>query len=654
MQYHSQLVCDSRISLFSSDYSLSDTLSSSKWLNRKVKSIARNGKKHYKLDDMDHLSFLGSDHPSPKEVQEGSQSSIKNRIFSKEVMQPLLVAILFGILLPSGDSGSDIKLSVRLYLNNHPKWAIAVLFPVMVNTIFTLVVCCQMEKKKSNGYWIMYTPFVILQVYPQFCICRLIHQYMKNKISLKELIANRDCLDGGLGCIEPYCESVLQVFIQTAIFAYVYNIQPVLQKMCYTENAKSCNQFDTCGDPFQCSTLDGKTPLTECKGVGQDPYTGGYYMYEKVIACREIRSFCTKRHKECMELLNRFKDCISTCEARLEDEIMSLNDTDLKSFVFNPNATSEHPLALEYHATREDLESIQSYLLVIGHYWLFVLTYLISITSAVYGVAKFFRLSHARLVTDMKSAGFLIVVFCCTGFTVSKGVVLGGVVEAGNASQTPLVKSTILWFSFTMLPTLFLVITSTLVVPSFRMYEKFQRIPWLPLLKMVWRQPSLILAPHLTPFMFTIEKVYVTDRNLVKIVNERKMKKLSCYGSYILSERYTWANIVATMVFTVSLLIWKGYWITDGHQTFIALIMAVLTLTVMGLLFKFFLRKGMVADPKCLQHNESKCLECIEMFGFYIDNDEEFEACEEHEGIKLFYFKTSPKDCIKCSVIDIR
>ena len=70
--------------------------------------------------------------------------------FKKQVVQVILFSILFGILLPSGDAGTDIRLGVRLLLNGHPKWATCVLAPVLINTVFTIFACKELEKKGAS------------------------------------------------------------------------------------------------------------------------------------------------------------------------------------------------------------------------------------------------------------------------------------------------------------------------------------------------------------------------------------------------------------------------------------------------------------------------------------------------------------------------
>ena len=60
------------------------------------------------------------------------------------------ICIFFGKLLPFADVWSDVRLGIHLFVNGHKKWAFSVLAPVIVNTFFTLVLCREMEKKKSR------------------------------------------------------------------------------------------------------------------------------------------------------------------------------------------------------------------------------------------------------------------------------------------------------------------------------------------------------------------------------------------------------------------------------------------------------------------------------------------------------------------------
>ena len=46
---------------------------------------------------------------------------------------------------------------------------------------------------------------------------------------------------------------------------------------------------------------------------------------------------------------------------------------------------------------------------------------------------------------------------------------------------------------------------------------------------MISKQPCIILAPHITPYFFTIQKICVSDKVPVEMVNGKKMKTLPCY-----------------------------------------------------------------------------------------------------------------------------
>merc|ERR1712213_212529 len=127
------------------------------------------------------------------------------------------------------------------------------------------------------------------------------------------------------------------------------------------------------------------------------------------------------------------------------------------------------------------------------------------------------------------------------------------------------------------------------------------------------------------------------------------MKRLCCYGSYEPSESFTHANLIFTMLFSVFLVCWKGYWITDGWKIFVSIVVGIILFGLLVYLLEFIEPSRY---PNCPKHDKEECLECIQVYGFYNEIVEEFEACKDHEDIKLFLFKTSSKDCQKCKVID--
>ena len=91
-------------------------------------------------------------------------SNILSNLDSIHAIQAVTFSILFGIMLPTGDAGTDVLWGVDLYISGHKKWAFAVLSPVIANTVFTIIACREMEKSNVRVSWIAYLPLVFLQV----------------------------------------------------------------------------------------------------------------------------------------------------------------------------------------------------------------------------------------------------------------------------------------------------------------------------------------------------------------------------------------------------------------------------------------------------------------------------------------------------------
>ena len=582
----------------------------------------------------------------PKLEADDSQST--NNLM-RNAIQAILFSILFGMCVPSTDSGTDIQLSARLFMYGHPRWALSTLVPVLINTVFTVFACKEIERKYDNKNWIFYIPLVILQIYPQFCVCRLIFRLLRKGITdvtLKEFTCRRDGLDGGIGCVEPYCESVVQVYIQTAIFACVHNIDPILTRLCYTENHKSCEEYDVCGTLPQCEE-GGDLKWRDCTDIDNGPYVGGYVKYEQITNCHKMQDNCTRAFDECIV---GFKQCIEICKSNLTNEILELDQDELYQAVNNPSMLIQHPLILDFNAKERDMQAIQMYLLVIGNYGLFLSTYIVSIIASVFGVTKFFRLGHARLTKKMASKGFISIVFLSATFMVLKGMVLAGIIVGG---QTTLAYSMLWWLLFTMLPTTFVVLISSFGIPCYEIYQKSGNVPWKELVKMIAKQPSIVLAPYITPYTFTMKKVHILDK-LPAIKDSGKMiKKLDGYGSYVYSAKFTMANAFFTMIGSVALLCWKSQVITNA-----SMMITIIVIAVMVFLLGFFVHKATVKyiskKQVCPEHQMLDCYDCIDMYGFYVPNYKEIEACEYHEDKNPFEFTKPIKGCDKCEIIDKR
>ena len=102
-------------------------------------------------------------------------------------------------------------------------------------------------------------------------------------------------MDGGVGCLEPYCESVPQVFTQTAFFAYVHNLTPMIKRLCFMEKSHPCSKYDHCDDLYDCD---------------MDPYAIGYRRFDDIWNSNETVEDCMNSFSTCIQ---DFKDCINQC-----------------------------------------------------------------------------------------------------------------------------------------------------------------------------------------------------------------------------------------------------------------------------------------------------------------------------------------------------
>ena len=573
--------------------------------------------------------------------------------FRIDVIRAVLFTIFFGKLLPFADAWSDVRLSIRLFVNGHTNWAFSVIAPVFLNIFFTLFSCKAIEKKRGSVCWFMYMPMVILQVYPQWCLFRLLLEFWRHEIDLEEFISKRDSLDGGLGCLEPYLESVPQVYIQTALFSFVYNIDSIITRLCYTETDPMCASLDICDTLFDCD---------------MDPYSTGYKQYYRVMNLTKQDHIQNVAFANCTKEL---KQCIDKCKTNVSDIILELDETELFTYIETQDLWRNHSLVHNYDATLNDLKVIQMHRLVIGNRELFYSTYLISIFAAAYGVSKFFRLSHSRVAQQIFSWKFLFVSIVATTFLVLKGLVLGSMIEGHNQysqdnvlTNNVLIESMVFWLLLTKLPTTFLVLTFTIAVPCYKIYKKLEQFRVKAITDIILKQPSLILAPHITPFFYTLGEIEIIDTVSARptqritiapgspIMQKQNAKYLSCIGNYTFSPSLTIVNVIISTVFTLSLLFWKCHWITNGWQIFFSIFVAT-CIWVVGLI-GYKLIGGLSGEAKCKEHSRNKCLDCTKIYGFYVSKFKSIEPCDSHENTAPYEYKTDIETCKICKEIKIR
>ena len=316
-------------------------------------------------------------------------------------------------------------------------------------------------------------------------------------LSKSDFIAHRDSLDGGLGCLEPYFESVPQVFIQTAFFTIANSLKSTSTRLCYNEKIASCQYYDVCSQLNKCSYLGYDN--NHCNPVGLEPY--GYKTHKEVLECEMMTRNCTDGFEECIQ---PFYSCIENCTSKLIEHISAIDEYQLfQSYANGNNEYVNDSLVIEYDATLEDLKKIQLYRLFIGDYDVFMSTYIISIIAATYGVTKFFRLGHARHTHDVFSVEYIVTCIVTAMYLIAKGVCLAMFMLV---HENEMYENVLWWFTFCMLPPF---IFAFMVMVSRTCYKKSTKdcfkcySNYTP--SSILKQPPLIAAPVITPFVYSMK-----------------------------------------------------------------------------------------------------------------------------------------------------
>lgn len=531
-----------------------------------------------------------------------------------------IITTIFGIGLPSFDIGSDIYLALRLLQNGHPNFAFCVLFPVLTNTVFTIFVCVNLEKRKC---W-RYLPLVFLQIYPQFCTARLLYKWARGEMGIDEFKCQRDSLDGGLGCVEPYMESVPQAFIQTAIFAVAYNLSTTATRLCYNENARSCRPFDTCSDLKKCSAIGHDN--NNCDPVGFQPYS--YKSNDEILDCKNKTQLCATDFEDCIE---PFFDCIRNCTANLTEQILKIDETELYESYANDNTNwTNHFLASEYNSTLVDTKSVQLYLLFVGDKNTFMATYSISIFAAAYGATKFLRLGYARHCAGIDRAyigSFLNTLY----YLLLKGYALAMFVKNNENEMKENVQS---WLLFCVLPSfafqfIVIIVTAGYSVCSNGCYGVFCLFPCYSF-KVIFQEPSIIASSVVAPYIYSSKVMNGVTRV------ENNVSYHYAMACFQLNVPLTCINHFIVGAFTTAGLI---YW--THFDLAITVICSVVILIVHGGLLYVCILVGqnIVGDIHCLRHNTSMedCSECIKLHGFYILRNEQHARSGNRKCTKFLH-----------------
>ena len=548
-----------------------------------------------------------------------------------QVVKDVASTITLGIGLPSSDVGTDINLGVRLIQNGHPRWAMWVLAPVFANIFFTLFACRRIEGRS----WLCYTPLIVLQFYPQFCVARLLFRWARHKIKREQFLKERDDLDGGLGCIESYLESVPQVFIQTAFFTIANSLTATTERLCYNEKDKTCQRYDNCSTLKKCS--DTGYDFNLCNPIGYDPYH--YKSDAEIQNCVLKTQNCTIMFEACIQPLN---ECLSNCALNLTSQIEKINERDLfNNYLAEPRNYTSHFLHQDYDASKGDLINIQLYLLFIGDKYVFLSTYCISIFAAAYGITKFFRLSYSRHCNDGDEYKLNVKTFCVTFLITCISLVSrGAALAAFMLMNTNSMLENVLWW------TLFCILPSFLF-SFFMMFgrtcEKRQtnRLFGCNMwnnhsLTILLKVPPAIWASVVTPFMYSPVQKGVTgflkefhDKHDVCVESKRLWFKLDYNLTFI-------NNCISVFFVVIGLIV------NIQLKMEAVLLYSTLFLMITTLLIFAVKKLDDGGSKKCFKHWESKlkCEECMMEYGVQIwgqrkevcspmKNDAQCEHCGE-------------------------
>ena len=548
-------------------------------------------------------------------------------------------SIFFGIFLPTLDVGSDIRLALRLYVNGHSNWAFSVLTPIFINTFFSAIACMEIERKRASGCWIMwYLTLVLLQIYPQFCIIRLLHEFMRGRMDLNSFVSARDSIDGGIGCLEPYCESVVQVLVQTALFAEQSSrSERLFGEICVTSREAPCAMYNACNNDLHGCLMDPNANLEL------------NYTKQSVNASNEVKVLCKANFDNCSRSL---VSCIDNCKRNLTQYLYDMD------YQHKTNGTQY----MDFLDTSEldDLTKVtEIHELIIGNYQLFISTYIISIAAACWGITKLFRLSHARIAKKIFTRRFMFISLVSTIYFGMKVLLLGIVVTEERSS---LAEAVGLWIFFAILPTTAMVMLFTIVFPCIKLFKKYGTLYINTIVQMILKQPCLLLAPHLTPFFFTLNignAKLVDDISIYRIEDGNRKKRVSICISYLTSLTYTFLNSFLSMILMWACFIWNGK--SQANPYYYPFI----GLASMFFLIGFFscgfwciyrhepsfhkLRK----DLYCVEHEIEHCPDCMRVYSFYQQDFMSIEECEDHEQTPYEY-KTDIRDCEICTNISMR
>ena len=173
---------------------------------------------------------------------------------------------------------------------------------------------------------------------------------------------------------------------------------------------------------------------------------------------------------------------------------------------------------------------------------------------------------------------------------------------------------------------------------------------------MILNQPCLLLAPHITPFVWSLntDDEKIIDNIKETIVDGDRVKMMSVCTSYAFSPKFTVINATVSMIFSTIVFAWKTQLFSDSWN------ISFVTVSTIVIIFIFFIGiqgynwvGGLYRDLPCVEHDDNRCSECMRAYSFYGAGLKTVEPCEEHI-VAPYRYENDPQDCAKCSEITSR
>ena len=117
-----------------------------------------------------------------------------------------LLLVIFSFIFPTLDSVLDLNLTARAFIAGHPKWAAALLTPIILNLCCTVLVWRKMDTgEEKRRTWVL----VVTLLWPQYRAFRLWWRIVVE--GREEGLVEKQVYERRVKYLEPLVEAIPQV-----------------------------------------------------------------------------------------------------------------------------------------------------------------------------------------------------------------------------------------------------------------------------------------------------------------------------------------------------------------------------------------------------------------------------------------------------------